>query len=165
MFHIFDKVKVRIMLDSSNLQHQKIRMLLVEPQVKPNLHCPCCDEIISTQFVLREWYSRRLFLFNDKALKVVWRTHVCVGNKSCFLTHLSSPWEPRHLGFFWGPWYQKQNSEICLVLFHFFQCWNLHFGRLCFTKDIGSWTWFHPNAPEACDADHHSGSARTSSVC
>lgn len=70
--------------------------------------------------MLREWCSRRLFLFNDKALKVVWRTHVCVGNKSCLLTHLSSPWEPRHLGFFWGPWYQKQNSEICLVLFHFF---------------------------------------------
>ncbi|XP_064126115.1 exosome complex exonuclease RRP44 isoform X2 [Loxodonta africana] len=33
VFHIFDKVKVRIMLDSSNLQHQKIRMSLVEPQI------------------------------------------------------------------------------------------------------------------------------------
>uniref|UniRef100_A0A2K6GLU0 Exosome complex exonuclease RRP44 n=1 Tax=Propithecus coquereli TaxID=379532 RepID=A0A2K6GLU0_PROCO len=32
VFHIFDKVKVKIMLDSSNLQHQKIRMSLVEPQ-------------------------------------------------------------------------------------------------------------------------------------
>ncbi|OWK00849.1 hypothetical protein Celaphus_00016688, partial [Cervus elaphus hippelaphus] len=33
VFHVFDKVKVKIMLDSSNLQHQKIRMSLVEPQV------------------------------------------------------------------------------------------------------------------------------------
>ncbi|XP_012497608.1 PREDICTED: exosome complex exonuclease RRP44 [Propithecus coquereli] len=33
VFHIFDKVKVKIMLDSSNLQHQKIRMSLVEPQL------------------------------------------------------------------------------------------------------------------------------------
>lgn len=36
VFHIFDKVKVKIMLDSSNLQHQKIRMSLVEPEVRPN---------------------------------------------------------------------------------------------------------------------------------
>jgi len=34
VFHIFDKVKVKIMLDSSNLQHQKIRMSLVEPQIR-----------------------------------------------------------------------------------------------------------------------------------
>ncbi|XP_008054148.1 exosome complex exonuclease RRP44 isoform X1 [Carlito syrichta] len=33
VFHVFDKVKVKIMLDSSNLQHQKIRMSLVEPQI------------------------------------------------------------------------------------------------------------------------------------
>uniref|UniRef100_A0A8D0Y5J7 Protein DIS3 homolog n=1 Tax=Sus scrofa TaxID=9823 RepID=A0A8D0Y5J7_PIG len=39
VFHIFDKVKVRIMLDSSNLQHQKIRMLLVEPQI-PGISVP-----------------------------------------------------------------------------------------------------------------------------
>ncbi|NXS56277.1 RRP44 exonuclease, partial [Brachypteracias leptosomus] len=31
--HVFDKVKVNIMLDASNIQHQKIRMLLVEPKV------------------------------------------------------------------------------------------------------------------------------------
>lgn len=37
VFRIFDKVKVKITLDSSNLQHQKIRMALVEPQVRPNL--------------------------------------------------------------------------------------------------------------------------------
>jgi hypothetical protein len=37
VFHVFDKVKVKIMLDSSNLQHQKIRMALVEPQVRPSL--------------------------------------------------------------------------------------------------------------------------------
>ncbi|NXF35067.1 RRP44 exonuclease, partial [Nyctibius bracteatus] len=30
---IFDKVKVNIMLDASNIQHQKIRMVLVEPKV------------------------------------------------------------------------------------------------------------------------------------
>uniref|UniRef100_A0A8B9JTH8 Protein DIS3 homolog n=1 Tax=Astyanax mexicanus TaxID=7994 RepID=A0A8B9JTH8_ASTMX len=30
-FHIFDKVKVTISLDASNIQHQKIRMALVEP--------------------------------------------------------------------------------------------------------------------------------------
>uniref|UniRef100_A0A8B9K7M1 DIS3 exosome endoribonuclease and 3'-5' exoribonuclease n=1 Tax=Astyanax mexicanus TaxID=7994 RepID=A0A8B9K7M1_ASTMX len=32
-FHIFDKVKVTISLDASNIQHQKIRMALVEPVV------------------------------------------------------------------------------------------------------------------------------------
>uniref|UniRef100_A0A8C0F922 Exosome complex exonuclease RRP44 n=1 Tax=Bubo bubo TaxID=30461 RepID=A0A8C0F922_BUBBB len=31
--HVFDKVKVNIMLDASNIQHQKIRMVLVEPKV------------------------------------------------------------------------------------------------------------------------------------
>ncbi|NWX39904.1 RRP44 exonuclease, partial [Steatornis caripensis] len=30
---VFDKVKVNIMLDASNIQHQKIRMVLVEPKV------------------------------------------------------------------------------------------------------------------------------------
>ncbi|KAG8517535.1 Exosome complex exonuclease RRP44, partial [Galemys pyrenaicus] len=39
VFHIFDKVKVKIMLDSSNLQHQKIRMSLVEPQI-PGISMP-----------------------------------------------------------------------------------------------------------------------------
>ncbi|KAK1342058.1 LOW QUALITY PROTEIN: hypothetical protein QTO34_016811 [Cnephaeus nilssonii] len=39
VFHIFDKVKVKIMLDSSNLQHQKIRMSLVEPQI-PGISIP-----------------------------------------------------------------------------------------------------------------------------
>ncbi|KAK2489328.1 hypothetical protein MC885_011272 [Smutsia gigantea] len=39
VFHIFDKVKVKIMLDSSNLQHQKIRMSLVEPQI-PGINIP-----------------------------------------------------------------------------------------------------------------------------
>ncbi|XP_048197208.1 exosome complex exonuclease RRP44 [Perognathus longimembris pacificus] len=39
MFHVFDKVKVKIMLDSSNLQHQKIRMALVEPQI-PGISVP-----------------------------------------------------------------------------------------------------------------------------
>ncbi|NXD73405.1 RRP44 exonuclease, partial [Eolophus roseicapillus] len=33
---VFDKVKVNIMLDASNIQHQKIRMVLVEPKVRPN---------------------------------------------------------------------------------------------------------------------------------
>ncbi|XP_053563904.1 exosome complex exonuclease RRP44 [Bombina bombina] len=32
-FFIFDKVKVRITLDASNMQHQKIRMALVEPEI------------------------------------------------------------------------------------------------------------------------------------
>ncbi|KAF7242014.1 Exosome complex exonuclease RRP44 [Varanus komodoensis] len=32
-FYTFDKVKVNIMLDASNIQHQKIRMALVEPKV------------------------------------------------------------------------------------------------------------------------------------
>ncbi|KAF4790676.1 exosome complex exonuclease RRP44 [Turdus rufiventris] len=31
-FHVFDKVKVNIMLDDSNIQHQKMRMVLVEPK-------------------------------------------------------------------------------------------------------------------------------------
>ncbi|XP_015446383.1 exosome complex exonuclease RRP44 isoform X2 [Pteropus alecto] len=39
VFHIFDKVKVKIMLDSTNLQHQKIRMSLVEPQI-PGISIP-----------------------------------------------------------------------------------------------------------------------------
>ncbi|KAM4592060.1 exosome complex exonuclease RRP44 [Odontesthes bonariensis] len=32
-FHIFDKVKVTISLDDSNIQHQKIRMALIEPVI------------------------------------------------------------------------------------------------------------------------------------
>ncbi|XP_068123948.1 exosome complex exonuclease RRP44 [Hyperolius riggenbachi] len=32
-FYMFDKVKVRISLDASNIQHQKIRMALVEPKI------------------------------------------------------------------------------------------------------------------------------------
>ncbi|XP_005070389.1 exosome complex exonuclease RRP44 isoform X1 [Mesocricetus auratus] len=39
VFHVFDKVKVKITLDSSNLQHQKIRMALVEPQI-PGINTP-----------------------------------------------------------------------------------------------------------------------------
>lgn len=39
VFHVFDKVKVKITLDSSNLQHQKIRMALVEPQI-PGINMP-----------------------------------------------------------------------------------------------------------------------------
>ncbi|PIO32656.1 hypothetical protein AB205_0102110 [Aquarana catesbeiana] len=31
-FYMFDKVKVKISLDASNIQHQKIRMVLVEPE-------------------------------------------------------------------------------------------------------------------------------------
>ncbi|XP_068922880.1 exosome complex exonuclease RRP44 isoform X2 [Petaurus breviceps papuanus] len=38
-FHIFDRVKVKITLDSSNLQHQKIRMSLIEPQI-PGISVP-----------------------------------------------------------------------------------------------------------------------------
>ena len=34
-FKIFDKVKVTISLDDSNVQHQKIRMSLVDPVVRP----------------------------------------------------------------------------------------------------------------------------------
>uniref|UniRef100_A0A8C3Y206 Exosome complex exonuclease RRP44 n=1 Tax=Catharus ustulatus TaxID=91951 RepID=A0A8C3Y206_CATUS len=34
IFHVFDKVKVNIMLDDSNIQHQKMRMVLVEPKVR-----------------------------------------------------------------------------------------------------------------------------------
>ncbi|XP_069658672.1 exosome complex exonuclease RRP44 isoform X2 [Haliaeetus albicilla] len=34
--HVFDKVKVNIMLDASNIQHQKIRMVLVEPKIVEN---------------------------------------------------------------------------------------------------------------------------------
>uniref|UniRef100_A0A3Q2Q0V1 DIS3 homolog, exosome endoribonuclease and 3'-5' exoribonuclease n=1 Tax=Fundulus heteroclitus TaxID=8078 RepID=A0A3Q2Q0V1_FUNHE len=33
-FHIFDRVKVTISLDDSNIQHQKIRMALIEPVVR-----------------------------------------------------------------------------------------------------------------------------------
>ncbi|KAM9319486.1 exosome complex exonuclease RRP44 [Gastrophryne carolinensis] len=32
-FYMFDKVTVRISLDASNIQHQKIRMMLVEPEI------------------------------------------------------------------------------------------------------------------------------------
>ncbi|KAK2526992.1 Dis3 [Columba guinea] len=34
--HVFDKVKVNVMLDASNIQHQKIRMVLVEPKILGN---------------------------------------------------------------------------------------------------------------------------------
>ncbi|XP_030817141.1 exosome complex exonuclease RRP44 [Camarhynchus parvulus] len=37
--HIFDKVKVNIMLDDSNIQHQKMRMVLVEPKILGNDTC------------------------------------------------------------------------------------------------------------------------------
>lgn len=62
MFHIFDKVKVKIMLDSTNLQHQKIRMSLVEPQVRPNLHCLCCNRL----YFVKDGYNHKLFPFNDR---------------------------------------------------------------------------------------------------
>ncbi|XP_069495530.1 exosome complex exonuclease RRP44 isoform X1 [Ambystoma mexicanum] len=38
-FYMFDKVKVRITLDASNIQHQKIRMGLVEPEI-PGISLP-----------------------------------------------------------------------------------------------------------------------------
>ncbi|CAM4488728.1 unnamed protein product [Leuciscus chuanchicus] len=38
-FHIFDKVKVTISLDASNLQHQRIRMALIEPVI-PGVSVP-----------------------------------------------------------------------------------------------------------------------------
>lgn len=34
IFHIFDRVIVTISLDASNIQHQKIRMSLIEPVVR-----------------------------------------------------------------------------------------------------------------------------------
>lgn len=37
-FAIFDKVKVTISLDDSNIQHQKIRMALIEPVVRNGFH-------------------------------------------------------------------------------------------------------------------------------
>ncbi|XP_074155336.1 exosome complex exonuclease RRP44 isoform X2 [Sminthopsis crassicaudata] len=47
-FHIFDKVKVKITLDSSNLQHQKIRMCLIEPQI-PGISVPIDSPNSSTE--------------------------------------------------------------------------------------------------------------------
>lgn len=41
-FHIFDKVKVTISLDDSNIQHQKIRMSLIEPVI-PGVSVPAPD--------------------------------------------------------------------------------------------------------------------------
>lgn len=41
-FHIFDKVKVTISLDDSNIQHQKIRMALIEPVI-PGVSVPAPD--------------------------------------------------------------------------------------------------------------------------
>uniref|UniRef100_A0A3B4BGX9 Exosome complex exonuclease RRP44 n=1 Tax=Periophthalmus magnuspinnatus TaxID=409849 RepID=A0A3B4BGX9_9GOBI len=41
-FHIFDKVKVTISLDASNIQHQKIRMALLEPMI-PGVSVPAED--------------------------------------------------------------------------------------------------------------------------
>ncbi|XP_020776908.2 exosome complex exonuclease RRP44 [Boleophthalmus pectinirostris] len=41
-FHIFDKVKVTISLDASNIQHQKIRMALLEPVI-PGVSVPAED--------------------------------------------------------------------------------------------------------------------------
>uniref|UniRef100_A0A8C4VFU4 Exosome complex exonuclease RRP44 n=1 Tax=Gopherus evgoodei TaxID=1825980 RepID=A0A8C4VFU4_9SAUR len=39
-FYPFDKVKVNVMLDASNIQHQKIRMALVEPKVRDAVNMP-----------------------------------------------------------------------------------------------------------------------------
>lgn len=36
---VFDKVKVNVTLDASNIQHQKIQMVLVEPKVRHKI----CD--------------------------------------------------------------------------------------------------------------------------
>ncbi|CAK6953077.1 exosome complex exonuclease RRP44 [Scomber scombrus] len=41
-FHIFDKVKVTISLDDSNIQHQKIRMALIDPVI-PGVSVPAPD--------------------------------------------------------------------------------------------------------------------------
>lgn len=41
-FHIFDKVKVTISLDASNIQHQKIRMALLDPVI-PGVSVPAED--------------------------------------------------------------------------------------------------------------------------
>lgn len=41
-FAIFDKVKVTISLDDSNIQHQKIRMALIEPVVSTSFHQDIC---------------------------------------------------------------------------------------------------------------------------
>nr|XP_043901873.1 exosome complex exonuclease RRP44 [Solea senegalensis] len=41
-FHIFDKVKVTISLDASNIQHQKIRMALIDPVI-PGVSVPAPD--------------------------------------------------------------------------------------------------------------------------
>lgn len=42
IFHIFDKVRVTISLDASNIQHQKIRMALTEPVI-PGVSVPLPD--------------------------------------------------------------------------------------------------------------------------
>uniref|UniRef100_UPI0037E7964C exosome complex exonuclease RRP44 n=1 Tax=Semicossyphus pulcher TaxID=241346 RepID=UPI0037E7964C len=41
-FHIFDRVKVTISLDASNIQHQKIRMALIDPVI-PGVSVPAPD--------------------------------------------------------------------------------------------------------------------------
>ncbi|XP_027700325.1 exosome complex exonuclease RRP44 [Vombatus ursinus] len=46
-FHVFDKVKVKVTLDSSNLQHQKIRMSLIEPQI-PGISIPADSTTLNT---------------------------------------------------------------------------------------------------------------------
>ncbi|XP_020848099.1 exosome complex exonuclease RRP44 [Phascolarctos cinereus] len=46
-FHVFDKVKVKVTLDSSNLQHQKIRMSLIEPQI-PGVSGPTDSTTLNT---------------------------------------------------------------------------------------------------------------------
>lgn len=39
-FRIFDRVKVTVSLDNSNIQHQKIRMALTEPVVRTDAAGP-----------------------------------------------------------------------------------------------------------------------------
>lgn len=46
-FAIFDKVKVTISLDDSNIQHQKIRMALIEPVVRAEFKQDDCINVHS----------------------------------------------------------------------------------------------------------------------
>uniref|UniRef100_A0A8B9JUJ5 Protein DIS3 homolog n=1 Tax=Astyanax mexicanus TaxID=7994 RepID=A0A8B9JUJ5_ASTMX len=59
-FHIFDKVKVTISLDASNIQHQKIRMALVEPVVR--FSSLCLFLILDTQIELQCRDYRHLYI-------------------------------------------------------------------------------------------------------
>ena len=61
-FHIFDPVTVQVSLDSSNIQHQKLRIQLVEPKVFFYSHS--CNSNCGCLCIMAVLLSHHLFSFH-----------------------------------------------------------------------------------------------------